>query len=294
MSERPFRSGIVALLGFPNAGKSTLMNTWLGERLAIVTPKPQTTRSRILGVLNREDAQVLLTDTPGVHRGKGALSEAMNEAAAEAAADCDLALLLVDRTKGWKPLHDFLLTEAKVRGTIVFLVGTKQDRREVRDHPWPPPGAAAADAVFSISAKRGEGVDELLDAIIARLPVGPPFFPDDQLTDRSLRFLVAEFIREACYRELEQELPYAAAAEVEAFDESTPELTRIRATIFVMRESQKRMAIGKGGSMIKRIGSGARRQIEQLLGTKVFLDLRVKVDPTWAKKKKRIEKLGYH
>ncbi len=152
MTEPVYKSGIVALLGLPNAGKSTLMNAMLGERLAIVTPKPQTTRSRILGILNLERAQILLTDTPGVHKGKGALSEVMNEAAADAPADCDLALLLVDRTKGWKPLHDFLLAGALTSGTPVFVVGTKMDKREVNQHPWPPAEAGGADGVFTISA----------------------------------------------------------------------------------------------------------------------------------------------
>ncbi len=294
MTELLYRSGIVALLGLPNAGKSTLMNALLGERLAIVTPKPQTTRSRILGILNLEHTQILLTDTPGVHKGKGALSEMMNEAAAEAAADCDLALLLVDRTKGWKPLHDFLLAGAKESGTPVFVVGTKSDRREVNQYSWPPAEAEAADAVFVISALRKKGIGQLLEAVTVRLPEGGPFYPDDQLTDRSMRFLVAEFVREACYRQLEQELPYAVAVQVESFDESREDLTKIQATLFVLRDSQKGMVIGRGGAKIREIGSRARAEIEKLLGKKVYLELRVKVDPAWAKKKKRLEKLGYH
>jgi len=293
MNSKPFRSGVVALLGLPNAGKSTLMNCLIGERVAIVTPKPQTTRSRILGVLNREGVQVLFMDTPGIHKGKGALSDVMNEAAATAAADSDLSLLLIDRTKGWEPLHSFLLAQFLAKGTPLFLVGTKQDLTAARRLAWPPPEASQVTSIFSISALRQEGVDELLKAVIERMPEGPPFYPEDQLTDRSTRFLVSELIREACYRELEQELPYAVAVQVESFDESSEDLVRIRATIFALRESQKRMVIGRGGQMIKAIGSGARREIEAFLGNKVYLELRVKVDPEWAKKKKRLEALGY-
>ncbi len=293
MSERVYRSGIVALLGLPNAGKSTLMNALLGENLAIVTPKPQTTRSRILGILNRECSQILLTDTPGVHKGKGALSEAMNEAAAEAAADCDVALLLVDRSKGWRPLHDFLLTHLKEKGTKTFIVGTQADRKECNKMEWPPPGLEGQE-LCSVSAVRKTGLDELMDQVEACLPEGAPFYPEDQLTDRSQRFLVSEYVREACYRELSQELPYAIAVQVESFDESRDDLIKIAATIFTVRESQKRMVIGKNGSMIRQIGIHARQKIELLLGTKVYLELRVRVDPTWIKKKTRIEKLGYH
>ncbi len=292
MSEEVYRSGIVALLGLPNAGKSTLMNALLGENLAIVTPKPQTTRSRILGILNREHSQILLTDTPGVHKGKGMLSESMNEAAAAAAADCDVALLLVDQSKGWKPLHDFLLTHLKEKGTKTFIVGTQADRKECSKFEWPPPGVEGP-VITSVSAVRKKGLDELMAQVEACLPEGVPFYPEDQLTDRSLRFLVSEYVREACYRELSQELPYAIAVQVESFNESREDLTKITATIFTVRESQKRMVIGKQGSMIRQVGIHARQKIEQLLGTKVYLELRVKVDPNWIKKKKRIEKLGY-
>jgi len=293
MNSKPFRSGVVALLGLPNAGKSTLMNCLIGERVAIVTPKPQTTRSRILGILNREGVQILFVDTPGIHKGKGALSEVMNEAAATASADSDLSVLLIDRTKGWEPLHSFLLEQFMATGAPLFLVGTKQDLAGARRVAWPPPEASQVTSVFSISAPRHEGVDELLNAVIEHIPEGPPFYPEDQLTDRSTRFLVGELIREACYRELEQELPYAVAVQVESFDASREDLVRIRATIFTLRDSQKGMVVGKGGQMIKAIGSGARREIEAFLGQQVYLDLRVKVDPEWAKKRKRLATLGY-
>jgi GTP-binding protein Era len=292
MSDTPYRSGIVAFLGLPNAGKSTLMNALLGENLAIVTPKPQTTRSRILGILNREHSQILLTDTPGVHKGKGALSESMNEAAAEAAADCDVALLLVDQSKGWKPLHSYLLEHLIEKGTEFFVVGTQADRKECSKYTWPPP-EVEGQRVRSISAVRKKGLEELMDEVEACLPEGPPFYPEDQLTDRSQRFLVSEYVREACYRELSQELPYAIAVQVESFNENREDLTKITATIFTVRESQKRMVIGKNGAMIREIGIHARQKIEQLLGNQVYLELRVRVDPQWIKKKKRIEKLGY-
>ena len=289
----PHRCGVVALLGLPNAGKSTLLNRWLGEKIAAVTPKPQTTRSKLLGIVTRDDAQVLLLDTPGLHPGSKPLDIAMRDAATRATEDCDVALLLVDPAAGFEALHAKCLARLAKRGVPVFAVATQSDRAACAKAPWPPPEAASAVASPRISARTGEGVDELLAAVIALLPDGPPHFPADQLTDRPMRFVAAEFVREAAFLELSQELPYRSAVDVIEYDERDEKLTRIRANLLVERDSQKRIAIGTGGERVRAIGSRARRDLERLLGHQVYLELRVKVDPAWAKQAKRLKSLGY-
>ena len=238
MNETRHRSGVVALLGRPNAGKSTLLNRLVGEKLAIVTPKPQTTRSRILGILSLEGAQLLLVDTPGHHGGEKSLNLALNELVDEAAADCDLAVLLVDARQEWGADQAGLLAGLRERGTPVILARTKTDLPGVREAAWPPEGAAAADVELRVSARTGQGVEALLRAIVERLPEGPPLYPEDQLSDRPLRFLVAELVREAAFEELSQEIPYSLAVEVLDFDERREDLVRIRANLIVERSSQ--------------------------------------------------------
>ncbi len=293
MAEPGHRSGVVALLGRPNAGKSTLLNRLVGEKLAIVTAKPQTTRSRILGILTREDAQLLLVDTPGRHAHPKALNVALNELVDEAADDCDVAVLLVDPREGWMEEHAGLVAGLRERGTPVLAVATKLDLAAAREAPWPPPGAPALESALRISARTGEGLEALLHEIVARLPEAPALYPEDQLSDRPLRFLVAELVREAAFEELAQEIPYALAVEVIEFDESRADRVRIRANLIVERASQKRIAIGSGGSVVKRIGTQARREIENLLGCRAHLELWVKVEPRWAKRPKRLKSLGY-
>ena len=293
MSESAHRAGFVAILGAPNAGKSTLLNRLLGEKLSIVTAKPQTTRSRILGILNRPEAQLMLLDTPGLHESSKPLNAALNEAVEEALSSCDLALLLVDRQLGWGPLQEQLFDQLGRAGKPVIVVGTKSDLSRRPGVEWPPQAAATAAAVMDASGVTGEGVETLLVQVIRRLPVSPPLYPDDEITDRPLRFLVAEQVREAAMECLGQELPYTLAVEVTSFDESRRDVTVIRANVLIARNSQKRIVVGKAGEKIRAIGTRARPAIERLVGGKVHLALFVKVDPQWLKSAKRIEALGY-
>ena len=293
MTEAVHRAGLVALLGRPNAGKSTLLNRLLGEKLAIVTAKPQTTRSRILGILTLDNAQLLLLDTPGMHESTKRFNLALGELVEEATADCDVAVLLVDPAAGWREDDAALLERLAGRSTPVILVGTKRDLPASRDAAWPPAGAGTAAAQLHVSAQTGEGMPRLLEEIVARLPESPRLYPEDQLSDRPLRFLAAELVREAAFEELSQELPYALAVEILDFDESRSDLVRIRARLLVERASQKQIVIGSGGSMVKRIGIRARREIERLLGTQVHLEIRVKVEAHWSHRPNRLKSLGY-
>ena len=303
MSEPPaakYRAGVVALLGRPNSGKSTLLNRLLGEKLAIVTAKPQTTRSRILGILTRETAQLLLLDTPGLHDSTRTFNAALNEQVDEALADCDVAVILVDAARGWEALHDSMLERLRARHTPVLVAATKSDLPLAKQAPWPPEPLLhhlADDATplvaLRISALTGAGIDTLLQALEERLPVSPPLYPEDEISDRPLRFLAAELVREAAFEELSQELPYALAVEVIEFDESRDDLIRIRANLIVTRSSQKQIVIGKGGAMIKRSGTRARKEIEKLVGNRVHLELWTTVEPKWSKRPNRRKALGY-
>lgn len=286
------RSGEVALVGLANVGKSTLLNRLVGEKLAIVTPKPQTTRSRLLGVLTRPDAQVLLVDTPGLHEGSGALHESMHRAVFAALDSADLVLLLIDRTRGLDAALEPVIERLAAQQRPFVLVGTKSDLAAASRQPWPPDVPAAA-AAFGISARTGAGVADLLEDIVSRLPEGPLYVPAEDLTDRPLRFLVAELVREAAFLRLRHELPYALAVEVTAFDESRADLVRIDANLLVERASQKGIVIGDAGAMIREIGTLARPQIEALVGKRVHLALWVKVEPRWSKERRRVESLGY-
>ncbi|MCH2170980.1 GTPase Era [Myxococcota bacterium] len=298
-SQENHRAGVVAILGEPNAGKSTLMNRLVGEKLAIVTPKPQTTRSRILGILSLEQAQLLLVDTPGLNEGVKALNRALNDQVDEAVADCDAALLLVDRTRGWRLAHDELVDSLAKRRTPTVIAGTKLDLVNRKTADWPPENLekagpeAWAPVVMEISARTGEGVGALIDALVTRLPFSPPLYPEDELSDRPLRFLVAELVREAAFEALSQEVPYELAVEVVEFDESREDLVRIRANLIVTRASQKSIVIGRGGAMIKAIGVQARRAIERLLSNRVHLELWTVVEPKWSKRPNRLKSLGY-
>ena len=292
-AEPVHRAGFVALLGPPNAGKSTLLNRVLGEKLAIVTAKPQTTRSRILGILSRPGAQMMFVDTPGLHASTKRLNAALNDAVAEAAKDCDAAVLVVDALRGWQEAHDELVGRLQARGVPFVVALNKMDRCDDPSTIALPLEALGDATVVPVSARSGEGVDGLLDTVVDHLPESPALYPDDELTDRPVRWLCAELIREAAFEKLDQELPYSVAVEVVRFDESDPDRPVIHANLLVARDSQKRIVVGRGGRMVKAIGSRARARIERLLGTRVHLALFVKVDPRWLESAQRIEELGY-
>jgi GTP-binding protein Era len=294
-AEESTRAGFIAILGPPNAGKSTLMNRVLGQKLAIVTAKPQTTRSRILGIHSIPGAQLLFVDTPGLHESSKLLNTVLNEAVNEAIRSCDIGVILVDRLKGWQDAHGEIYSALRTLGRPIVLVETKSDLGGAAKFPWPPDLEGLDAAVQRrVSGLNGEGVNELVEAIAAQLPESPPLYPDDELTDRPVRWLAGELVREAVFECLGQELPYAMAVDVVKFDESRADLTTIHANILVQRNSQKRIVVGRGGDQVKQIGIRARKQIEDLVGGQVHLQLFVKVDPKWLKSAKRMDGLGYN
>ncbi len=290
----PYRAGFVALLGAPNAGKSTLLNRLLGEKLAIVSPKPQTTRSRILGVVSRDDAQFLFLDSPGRPSGGGALNRSLSQTVDSVVRDCDLALLLVDPRRGCQDVH-LSFCEQLERARTPYLVAASK----LALFPQPvglPKNVGAADAAAEahrFSSLTGEGVAHLLDVISPHLPISPALYPVDELTDRPVRWICAEMIREAIFECLQRELPYSMAVEVVEFDESRSERIRIRANLLVERNSQKRIVVGHKGQGVKRIGIRARAGLEGFLGCRVDLQLFVKEDAKWAQSVRRLHELGY-
>jgi len=298
----PHRAGFAAIVGRPNVGKSTLLNRLLGQKLAIVSPKPQTTRSRILGVVTRPGAQVALLDTPGLHSARGGLNARMVQQALQTLSEADVAMFLIE---AGSPAIDAAtrraLDQVKAAKKPTLLVINKIDAlpraqllplidRWRREHDW--------TEVYPLSALTGENVEGLLDAVARHLPEGPPLFPEDQWTDVPEREMVAELVREQILHQTEQEVPYSAAVVVEEFDESERAmgprgLTRISATVLAERDSQKAILIGRGGARLKEIGTKARKQIEKLLGCKVFLQLHVKVEKDWTQTSRGLRRAGY-
>jgi GTP-binding protein Era len=292
------RSGFVAVVGRPNVGKSTLFNRILAQKLAIVSPKPQTTRNRLLGILTRNDAQVIFMDTPGIHAPLHRLGKVMVEVAARAIPDADVVLWLVDATE--PPTgEDHQVAELVSRvdpATSVFLVLNKVDvMSETQQSERGAAFAALAPGavVWPISALRGDNVDDLLAAIIRALPLGPRYYPAEQVTDQQERFIAAELVREQVLLHLRQEVPHAVAVAVLEFKERREDLIYISAVIYVERTSQKGIVLGKDGAMLKQIGQGARKSIEEMLGARVYLDLWVKVRPDWRSNEQELRRLGY-
>lgn len=292
-----FSSGFVAIIGAPNAGKSTLLNKMLGTKISITSDKPQTTRNRILGILTRPESQFVFLDTPGVHRAKKPLNVRIVDVALSTLSDVDLVLLMVDVSAPDPESEKLLIEKLKARKTPVVLALNKIDLVKkpmllACIESW----VAAYDfkSVVPISAKTGDQTEDLLTAMETALPKGPPLFPEESLTDMPERFIAAEMIREKAFRLTGQEIPYSLAVTIDAFkEEKNGALVKINATIHVERDSQKGIVIGKGGAKLKQIGEKARKEIQKMLGTKVFLKLFVRVQKNWSKDTRSLRKFGY-
>jgi len=291
-----FRCGYVAIVGRPNVGKSTLLNCLVGEKVSIISPKPQTTRWQIFGIKTVPNAQIIYIDTPGIHREeKRAMNRYMNRVAASVLHDADVIVFLVDATT-WRNEDDLVLNKLKETTKPVILAINKIDL--VADKAKLLPQIDRLKEKFNfvsivpLSALDADNTDALEKEIIHLLPEGEPIFPEDQLTDKSIRFLAAEIIREKLIQLTEEELPYTTSVEIEQFKEGD-KLTEISAIIWVERDGQRIIVIGKGGAKLKKVGIRARRDIEKLVGTKVFLRLWVKVKDQWTDDEKALRNLGY-
>lgn len=297
-NEESFRAGYVALVGRPNVGKSTLMNALLGQKVAAVSPRPQTTRQRQLGILTTDEAQIVFMDTPGIHKPVHKLGEFMNQVAEDTLKDADLILWLVeannnptpedtriaDKLREMKDLPPLVLAVNKLDLTGGYDLSERLDKIQ-RLYPQ--------GKLMQFSASTGAGLDQLLAEILMNLPEGEPFFDPDQVTDYYERDIAAELIREAALLNLREEIPHGVAVRIDDFEEREDGSAYIHATLFVERESHKGIVIGKGGEMMKKIGSSARKEIEDMSGRKAFLDLRVKVNQNWRNKPDALRWLGY-
>ncbi len=296
MSETPsFKSGFVAVVGRPNAGKSTLVNALVESKVSIVTPVPQTTRNRILGILHCPDAQVIFMDTPGVHKPLSRLNEQMMNYVRQALADRDLAVLIVDATEKYGRGDEFVINLLNEYSPRAILALNKVDRVHKPDLlPLMDRYSKlyGFEEIFPISALRGEGLEGLLAAIVQRLPEGPAYFPADEYTDQPERFLAGEIIREKVIRHTKHEMPYVTAVLIDGFEEG-PLITRLHATIVVEKDSQKPIVIGAGGARLKEIGTEAREELEKLFPPRVYLELFVKVQPHWRNNSAVIAELDY-
>ncbi len=301
MSSPLHRAGTVAIVGRPNVGKSTLLNAAVGQALAIVSAKPQTTRDRILGVVERDGAQIALLDTPGLHKPSTRLGRTMNATAREAARTADVIVFVTDVpardavTLGVHPGDRTLLADIGA-GTPTLLVINKVDRVKKKERLLPLLTELATlrdfAGVVPISARRTEGVERVLAEVARLLPEGPPMFEPDALTDRPIRFFASEYVREQILKTTHEEVPHAVAVQVETYDD-TGAVVRIEATIHVERDGQKGILVGAGGSMLKAIGTAARERIEALVGRKVHLALWVRVTPGWTESPAALAELGY-
>ncbi|MCL5288651.1 MAG: GTPase Era [Acidobacteria bacterium] len=291
-----FKAGFAAIVGRPNAGKSTLVNRLVGQKVAIVSSKPQTTRNRIQGIVNREDAQIVLIDTPGIHKPENELGRQMMDEVRQALEALDVLLLIVDAKAEFGGGDRFALELIKRAKAPTILLLNKVDatakerllpliERYSKEHEF-------AD-VIPISALTGDGLEIVLNEIVKRLPENPPYSPPEQYTDQPERFLAAEIVREKAILASRQEVPYAIAVLIDSFEEGA-KLLRIRATIYVERDGQKGILIGKGGAMMKKIGTEARLELEQLLGTKIFLQLYVKVQQDWRDRPALVKQMDWH
>lgn len=292
-----FKSGFVAIVGAPNAGKSTLLNRMLGEKISITSQKPQTTRNRILGVVHRPSSQIVFIDTPGVHRATTRLNIRIVDTALSAIGDVDIVLILMDVSKPDPDSESFIVKKLEKQKRCVILALNKIDLVNKSEllaviDKWAK--AYSFESIVPISAKHGDQVELLLESMERLLPEGPRFFPEDTLTDMPERFIAAEMIREKVFRLTGQEIPYSTAVTIDSFStKKKGALVMINATIHVERASQKGIIIGKGGSKLKRIGEQARKDIEKMVGSKVFLKLFVHVQKDWSKDTRALRDFGY-
>lgn len=293
--KKSFRSGFVAVLGRPNAGKSTFVNRLVGQKVAIVTPRPQTTRNRILGIVNRPNTQVVLVDTPGIHRATTLLGRQMMAEVAQALEGIDLLAVMIDASSGLTAEDRLSFDHVKRFRGPAFLLLNKIDQIAKRAL-LPLIESCSKELAFTeiipISALTGDGVELALERLIAHLPEGEPYFPTDQVTDQPERFLAAEILREKVMTGTKQEVPHAIAVRVESFEE-TQKLIRIRAIVCVEREGQKGILIGRRGEKLKAIGTEARQELEEILGVKVFLEIRVKVERDWRQNQRLVQQLDW-
>ena len=297
MAEQKFLSGFITIIGRPNVGKSTLLNRILGQKIAITSNKPQTTRNRILGIHNFPGGQALFVDTPGIHKAKGKLNQFMVDQAIGACSGVDLILFLVEADDSLGGGDEYILKLLDKSSVPVFLIINKIDLVK-------PPRLLKLIQQYSerfkfaevipISAKGGDGVAQMLQVIEPCLPEGPQYYPGDMLTDQPERFIVAELVREKIMRRTSKEIPYGIGVQVESFEEKPEQnLVVIQAMIHVERDSHKKIIVGKGGKMIKTVGQEARKDIEKLLATRVFLELFVRVDKNWSQNERMLRELGY-
>ena len=292
-----FKSGYVAIVGVPNAGKSTLLNRMLGEKISITSKKPQTTRNRILGVMHRPAAQLVFIDTPGIFKATDTLNLRIVDTALSAISDADMIVFVLDVANPDPASEYFLVRRLQEQQRPVILALNKIDLVEKSSlleiiRKWS--GEYRFDVIVPISATEGSQIEKLIEAMENFLPYGPPYFPEDALTDLPQRFIAAEMIRESVFRLTGEEIPYATAVTVDSFkEEKSGKLIKIEATIHLERSSQKGIIIGKEGSKLKRIGTESRKKIEHMLKTKVFLKLFVRVQKNWRKDTRALKKFGY-
>lgn len=292
-----FRCGLVALAGRPNVGKSTLLNALIGFRLSIVSPRPQTTRHRILGINTSEAGQIMYVDTPGLHRGaKRAMNRSLNRAARAAISDVDLAVQVIEAGR-WtdedEVLYSALIEQPTPRLLVINKVDLTKDKGAMLPFVAELSTTHTFDEIYYTSALKQQGLKELEQGILQRLPVQAPVYGEDEVTDRSERFLAAEMVREQLMLRLDQELPYATTVEIEQFTDRPDGIAEIHAIIWVERDGQKAIVIGNGGAQLKAIGSSARRNMERMFERKVFLKLWVKVREGWVDDEVMLKKFGY-
>lgn len=296
MSKSNFKSGFVSIIGRPNVGKSTLLNNFLGMKLAIVSPRAQTTRNRIQGIYTTETEQIIFIDTPGIHKPKNELGNVMNEFAYSALDGTDLILMLVDASCEIGEGDKYIIEQlSKVKIPVILVlnkVDLVEDQVVLMNNINSYKDAYSFAGGITLSATEGFNIDKLKDMIVERLEVGPMYYPEDQVLDLPERFVVAEIIREKVLLKTKEEIPHSVAVTIESFKEKS-KMIEINATIIVERSSQKMIVIGKGGQMIKSIGTDARRDIVKFLNQKVYLELFVKVEENWRNNKKYLKEFGY-